>query len=115
MSAFDKVWNKEELIRKTIEIDSNIYEKLQYLSENRYDMSANKLINVAILYLIEHENILKSDNYVSKKGIFEKHTLLIRKSLCIGLDDLKNKYNIPIYKLVDIALKNAINNIDKKG
>ena len=115
MPAFDNLWNKEDLIRKTIEIDSDVYEKLQYLSENKYDMSANKLINVAILYLIEHENILKNDNYLSKKGLFEKHTLLIRKSICVGLDNLKDKYNIPIYKLVDIALKNAINNIDKKG
>ena len=34
MGVFDRFYNKEKLIRKTIEIDENLYEKLKEISDN---------------------------------------------------------------------------------
>ena len=52
MGAFDRFFIKENLIRKTIEIDNNLYEELKKISENKYDASVNKLINASIEELI---------------------------------------------------------------
>lgn len=109
MGAFDIFLSKEKLIRKTIEIDNSLYEKLKELSETRYDASVNKLINVALIELIKTEDIkvyVKKDDEISVK-----HTLLIRESTVTGLDKLKDKYDISIYKLTNLAIKNAIDQI----
>lgn len=106
MGAFDKFLGKEKLIRKTIEIDNNLYEELRKLSDNKYDASVNKLINASIEELVNTENIKV---YVKDKNeISLKHTLLIRESLVIALDELKDKYGLSIYKLVNMAIYNAI-------
>lgn len=109
MGAFDRFFSKEQLIRKTIEIDNKLYEKLRELSDTKYDASVNKLINASIEELVKTENIRvyeKGDNEITLK-----HSLLIRESLVIALDELKDKYDISIYKLVNMAINNAINQI----
>lgn len=106
MGVFDRFFSKEKLIRKTIEIDNNLYEELRKISDNKYDASVNKLINASIEELIKTENIkvyIKDKNEISLK-----HTLLIRESLVIALDKLKDKYGLSIYKLVNMAIYNAL-------
>ena len=107
MGTFDRFYNKENLIRKTIEIDNNLYEKLKELSENEISASINQLINACIENLIKTKNIKM---YIKPKGeISIKHTLLIRKSFVKGLESLKDKYDISIYKLVNMSIYNALN------
>lgn len=106
MGAFDRFFSKEKLIRKTIEIDNNLYEELKQISDNKYDASVNKLINASIEELVNTENVkvyIKNKNEISLK-----HTLLIRESLVKSLDSLKDKYGMSIYKLVNIAIYNAL-------
>ena len=57
MGAFDRFFSKEKLIRKTIEIDNNLYEELKQISDNKYDASVNKLINASIEELVNTENV----------------------------------------------------------
>ena len=54
---FDKyLLKKDNLLKRRIEIDNSLYEKLVELS-NIYDVSINKLVNIAIINLIETENV----------------------------------------------------------
>ena len=57
MSVLDRFWAKDELIQKTIEIESSLYDKIEFLSENVYDASISKIINACIDELVETENI----------------------------------------------------------
>ena len=45
MSVLDRFWPKDELVQKTIEIESGLYDEIEYLCENVYDTSVSKLIN----------------------------------------------------------------------
>ena len=56
--------------------------------------------------LIKTENItlLKKD----ENEISEQHTILLRQSLADGLEILKEKYDLSLYKLINIAIKNAL-------
>lgn len=107
MSVFDCFYNKEKLIRKTVEIDNDLYDKLSEILKGKYNTSVNMLINASIEELIKTENInlyAKEDKYSTMK-----RSLLIKESFSNGLNKLKEKYNISISKLINMAIKNAVN------
>ena len=111
MSYFDRFYYKEELISRTLDIDEELYEKLEYLSKNIYDASISKLVNASIEGLIESEDVKV---YKRKNSSYVSRSFLIRKSFLDGLYELKNKYRVPIYLLVNIAIKNELENIEMK-
>lgn len=107
MSVFDCFYDKEKLIRKTVEIDNDLYDKLSEILKEKYNTSVNMLINASIEELIKTENInlyAKEDKYSTMK-----RSLLIKESFSNGLNKLKEKYNISISKLINMAIKNAVN------
>lgn len=48
ISVFDRFYDKDVIIQKTFEIETSLYDKLEFLSENVYDASISKLINACI-------------------------------------------------------------------
>ena len=110
MGAFDRFWKREALLKKTIEIDNSLYEKLNELSKNVYQTSTNQLINASIEKLLSSKEI---KIYEKERGELSiQHSLLIRESLFNGLEEMREKYNLSIYKLVNIAIKNAIDELE---
>lgn len=110
MGTFDRFWKRDELLRKTIPIDNSLYEKLNELSKNVYHTSTNQLINACIEELLDTKNI---KIYEKPNGeLSEQKSLLIRESLFNGLEELRERYGISICKLVNIAIKNAIDEIE---
>lgn len=107
MNTFDKyLLKKDKLLRRRIEIDNSLYEKLSNLSDI-YDASINKLVNIAIIEMISTGNVKiyqKPDNEIS-----EAHNFAIRESSYKKLEELKSKYGLSIYKLTNIAIYNALN------
>lgn len=110
MGAFDRFWKRETLLKKTIEIDNSLYEKLNELSYSTYQTSTNQLINGCIEELIKTKNIKIYEKNQSELPI--QHSLLIRESLFDGLEKMRDTYNLSIYKLVNIAIKNAIDELE---
>lgn len=111
MGAFDRFWEKGNLLKKTIVIDNTFYEKLNELAKTKYQTSTNQLINACIEELLRTKKI---NIYVRPKGeISEQRSLLIREELFEGLEQMRDKYHLSIYKLVNIAIKNALEEIEK--
>lgn len=107
MSVFDKyLLKKDKLLRRRIEIDNSLYEKLNDLVAE-YDTSINKLVNIAIIELINTENVNIYER--PSNEIVEAHNFAIRETSYTRLDELKSKYGISIYRLVNIAIYNALN------
>jgi len=106
MSALDILFFKrEKKYRRNYEIDDKLYSELEPLSRV-YEASVNDLINASIYLLIKSEDVTiykKSRNEISVT-----HTLLIRESNIAGLEHLKERYGISIYRLVNIAIKNML-------
>lgn len=110
MSVLDKFNKKEEIVQKTIEIECEIFEKVEYLSNYVYDATISKIINECIDDMIKKENIKL---YPKKDGeISTKHSVMLRKSTLDGLGKLRKKYRISTYKLIDIAIRNVLNEIE---
>lgn len=106
MSVLDRFWPKDELVQKTIEIESGLYDEIEFLCENVYDTSVSKIINACIDELIETEDVKL---YPKKSNeLFTKHSIILRKSSLNNLEKLKDKYGISVYKLIHIAIKNVL-------
>lgn len=107
MSVFGNyLLKKDNLLKRRIEIDNTLYEKLVELTDV-YDASVNKLVNIAIIDMIKKENVKvyeRPDN-----EIVEAHNFAIRETSYNKLEELKNKYGLSIYKLTNIAIYNALN------
>lgn len=100
-----RFYKRETKSRRNYEIEDTLYTELEQLA-SEYDASVSDLINAAISFLVETENIA---NYVKHPDeITVTHTVLIKQNNLAGLDRLKSKYDISIFKLVNIAIKNLI-------
>jgi len=106
MKYIDRYFSRREAkSRRNYEIEDLIYTELEGLTKI-YDASTGDLINAAIRFLIETEDIA---NYVKDPGeITVTHTIMVKQSNLIGLEELKAKYDISIYKLVNIAIRNFL-------
>ena len=110
MSCFNRFYKKEELISRTLDIDEELYIELEKLSKDIYDASISKLVNASIEELIRTEEV---KIYKRTNKSYVSRSFLIRKSFLEGLYELRKKYRIPIYLLVNIAVKNSIDEENK--
>ena len=99
------MYRKEKLISRTLDIDEELYYKLEFLSNERYDASISKLVNISIEELVKTENV---QIYKRKNNSYVSRSFLLRESVLDGLYELKSKYRIPIYLLVNIAIRNVL-------
>lgn len=106
MSVFDKyLLKKDKLIKRRIEIDNSLYEQLSELVDI-YDTSINKLVNISIIELINTEKVEIYER--PNNEIVEAHNFAIRESSYLKLEQLKSKYGLSIYKLINIAIYNSL-------
>ena len=112
MSTFDRFYDKDVLIQKTFEIESKLFDKLEFLSENVYDASISKLINACIDELTTTENIKVYPKEADE--LYTKHSLTLRRYSLDNLEKLKEKYGISVYKLINMAIRNALEELADK-
>ena len=86
--------------------DKYFYKRDKELS-NIYEASINKLVNVAIMEMVETNNVNLYDR--PEKEVSESHNFNIRESAYKELERLSDKHHLSIYKLVNIAIYNAVN------
>lgn len=107
MSIFeDRLWKKDKILRRRIEIDNTLYEGLVKIVEE-YDTDISNLVNMAIENLINTEKVELYER--AKEEIVEAHNFSIREGFYRELEKLKSKYGISVYKLTNIAIYNALN------
>ena len=105
--VYDKYFYKRDnILKRRIEIDATLYEKLKELS-SIYEASINKIVNVAIVEMIQSNNVNLYDR--KEEEISESHNFNIRESAYRELERLSTKHHLSIYKLVNIAIYNAVN------
>lgn len=105
--VFDKhFYKRDNILKRRIEIDASLYERLKELS-NIYEASINKLVNVSIMEMVENNNVNLYDR--PENEISESHNFNIRETAYRELERLSAKHHLSIYKLVNIAIYNAVN------
>ncbi len=112
MEWFDRFLRKEKWIKKSAEIEGNLYDRLKEISENDLDASINKIVDACIndLSLGEKVVIYKKEN----NEINVARSIIIRESMYKKLEEMREKYGISISKLINIAIRNGIEKYDRK-
>lgn len=110
MKAIDRLYKKDESIIRSVHIDQDLYEKVQYLSKNTFDASASHIINVCI----ENELLKNKDIKFYKKpdntdSIYR--SIVLRKSFYNELLKMKNKTGISFSRLVNACIKDFLEDL----
>lgn len=100
MGSIDSLWKKEELEQKTVQIEDKLYEQLIELSENELDASVSKIINACIYEFSSKERIT-----MHEITDLSKHSVIFRKTALEKLVEMKAKFNIPQYVLLNLSIK----------
>ena len=105
MSCFNRFWKKGTSVNKKLSIDENLYQELVELSNSKYDASISKLVNAAIENLLDTKNVAV---YKRENSSQISRSFLIKEDSLNGLYELKENYSVSINSLVNIAIKNAV-------
>lgn len=112
MNWYERFYKKEKWCKKSVEIENNLYERLKLISSYELDASVNKIIDACVddLELPDKITLYKKD----KSEINILRSIIIRESMYEKLEQLREKYDISIYKLLNIAIKEGIEKYDAR-
>jgi predicted DNA-binding protein len=106
MRAIDRLYRKEKMITRSIHLDDDLYCKLEYLSNNIFDATISKIINVCIEDYLQEG---KFEYYRRPEEITSIYrSIFIRESFYDALNEVKNKKGISFTRLLNAAIKNFI-------
>ena len=54
MEPIQRLYKKDEMVSRSLHIDEDLYNKLQYLCDNTYDTSVSKLVNICVAVSYTH-------------------------------------------------------------
>ena len=100
MNWYDRFYRKERWIKKSVEIEGKIYDRLKEIANNDLDASINKIID-ACIEIGEKVVIYRKE----REEINVARSIIIRESIYKKLEDMREKYGISISKLVNIAIR----------
>lgn len=104
MRAIDRLYKKDENVVRSVLIDQDLYEQLQHLSENVFDSSISKIINVAVENtLIKNKDIAFYKKPKNTDSIYR--SILFRKTFFDEIIRMKENTGISFTRLVNGAIK----------
>ena len=109
---YNRFYEKEKLVKKSVEIEGNLYDKLKEIANEELDASVNKIIYACI---DDFEIAEKVVIYRKRKDeINVAKSIIIRESIYKKLEDMREKYGISISKLVNIAIRTGLESYKNK-
>ena len=110
MSNIDKLYELEnKRIKKSINIEIELYNKLKNLMETKYDATISDLINVAIEDYIDKNS---PSFYGKPKGEFVTYrSVMIRKNNFKELKKMSENTGISVTRLINGAIKELLERI----
>lgn len=108
MNSIDSLWKKERLEQKTVQIEDKLYEQLIEISENKLDASVSKIINACVYDFSNKERIT-----MHEITDLSKHSVIFRESTLKKLVEMKSKFNIPQYIILNLSIREGIDKINE--
>ena len=112
MEWYERFYKKEKWIKKSVEIEGKLYDKLKEISNKELEASVNKIIDACIDSVEIGEKVVIYRK--EKDEINVARSIIIRESIYKKLEDMRERYGISISKLVNIAIKTGLEIYDKK-
>ncbi len=106
MKWFERFYTKEKWIKKSVEIEGKLYDKLKEISEKELDASINKIIDACISSLEFGDTVVIYQK--EKDEINVARSVIVRESTYKKLEETREKYGISISKIINIAIREGI-------
>ena len=104
MRPIDRLYRKDEIVPRSLHIDEELYLKIQDLSDNVFNASVSKLINICVETMLEDKDKIKY--YKKPNGTDSVYrSILFRKSFYDELVELRSETGISFSRLVNGSIK----------
>ncbi len=112
MEWYKRFYKKEKWVKKSVEIEGKLYDRLKEIAENQLDASVNKIIDACVddLNLEDKVIIYRKE----KDEINVARSIIVRESIYKKLEDLREKYGISISKIINVAIRTGLESYDKR-
>ena len=113
MEPIERLYKKDKVIARSLHIDQDLYEKLQYLCDNVYDASISKLTNICVETFLKDTNKVK---YYKKPYKTESiyRSILFREEFYNKLIEIREETGISFSRLVNGSIKQFIDKYQGK-
>lgn len=113
MEPIERLYKKDEIITRSLHIDEDLYNKLQYLCSEIYDASVSKLINICVETMLQEVTKVK---YYKKPYKTESiyRSVLFKKEFFDKLITIKNETGISFSRLVNGSIKQFLDKYNGK-
>ena len=113
MSAIDRLYNiNNKTIKKTINIEDKLYNRLMKFTQENYDATFSQVINVCVEEYIERN----SPSFYEKPALetVTYRSIMIRKENLKGLQKMYKRTGISVTRLMNCAVKEFLDKYDNK-
>lgn len=112
MNPIDRLYKKGNSTKSLcINIEDTLYEKIAEITTRDFEANNSDVINVAIEILVQKEHITYYPKPENEIAIYKN--IMIRKSNIKALKDINRKTGISVTRLVNIAMKEFVDNYKK--
>lgn len=111
MGMLDNFVIRESLLQRTVNVEDELFEKLEKLALQFNDCSVSKIINAAI---IDFEDKNYSTIELGQIGPTSKHSVAFREPVLKSLETMAKKYSAYKYVILNIAIREGIKVLENK-
>lgn len=104
MEPIQRLYKKDKIVTRSLHIDEDLYEKLQYLCDEVFDTSISKIINICVETLLQDKNNIKFYKKPHKTDSIYR-SILFRKEFYDKLIQIRDKKGISFSRLVNGSIK----------
>ena len=113
MRPIDRLYRKDEIVSRSLHIDEELYLKIQDLSENVFNASVSKLVNICVETMLQNkENITFYKKPQGTDSIYR--SILFKKEFYDELVEIRSQTGISFSRLVNGSIKDFINKYEKE-
>ena len=113
MEPIQRLYKKDKIVTRSLHIDEDLYEKLQYLCDEVFDTSISKIINICVESLLQDKNNIKFYKKPHKTDSIYR-SILFRKEFYDKLIQIRDKKGISFSRLVNGSIKEFLDQYQGK-
>lgn len=114
MEPIERLYKKDKMVTRSLHIDEDLYDKLQYLCENVYEASVSKVVNICVeTALINKKKIKYYKKPYKTDSIYR--SILFRKEFFDELIKLRDETGISFSRLVNGSIKEFLDKYDGRA
>lgn len=104
MEPIERLYKKDKIVTRSLHIDEDLYSKLQILSENVFDTSVSRMVNICVETSLQNKGAIKFYKKPYRSDSIYR-SILFRKEFYEKLIEIREERGISFSRLVNGSIK----------